>query len=675
MNCPKCNAVLDDNSRFCNFCGAQIVAANPIPQQQPTVPQEAPVQPTAPITYVPQETPVQPTAPVSYAPQEVPVEPTAPVSYAPQEVPVEPTAPVAHVPQEAPVQPTTPVTYVPQEDYAQPAYTPGLDQTVAQAAYSAEQVILQPTVDKPKKKKGWLIAIIIVAAVLLLAGVGFAVQQLFQVIGLGSSIKGNDVFEGERYDEMVWGYYEEENYSYDKGGPEDTATFRQDMKFENTFLEEDREVELSVLPVDIEFGNNSHFMSAFPYQNEYYHTYTEKGRAMFRKVYAEEKGDITEEEFQKFEKIFSLKVANLTMCNPEGSTYSGSFVYKVVKNKIEFYLAEIDDNYNITQDDKPTFVYEFLHDGGKLILKNKGVTRNFLAHGYKDQDPLSFAGYALNEKEQYKDLVGLDFYQDEKTKEIDVRPRLTSGYRPVDPVMTLDKTTGAFTLNWEKCETDVYYDEVSAPMSISGTMIPCTSYGFTNYEGFIMIVDGKQYRYLMSEDEYDERLEDLAGGNELSDAKSYVVEQKKQSILTELETAFKNEGIDAKVDSASGKIALETSFLFDTDSYQLSAEGQTYLDKFMKAYTSVLLKEENASYVSKIVVEGHTDTDGTYSYNLKLSQNRADSVVKRCAITYPQIANSIQAVGCSYDYPVYNDDGTVNMEASRRVTFSFVLQE
>ncbi len=33
----------------------------------------------------------------------------------------------------------------------------------------------------------------------------------------------------------------------------------------------------------------------------------------------------------------------------------------------------------------------------------------------------------------------------------------------------------------------------------------------------------------------------------------------------------------------------------------------------------------------------------------------------------------IKSKGYSFDDPVYNDDGTINMEASRRVVFKFVL--
>ena len=118
---------------------------------------------------------------------------------------------------------------------------------------------------------------------------------------------------------------------------------------------------------------------------------------------------------------------------------------------------------------------------------------------------------------------------------------------------------------------------------------------------------------------------------------------------------------------------LEASFLFATNSYELSADGQEYLNAFMDVYVSVVMKEEYSAYVSSIIVEGHTDTSGTYSYNMTLSQNRADTVANHCIAQYAQMAGIIRATGCSYDFPVYNADGSVNMAASRRVTFRFEL--
>ena len=184
-----------------------------------------------------------------------------------------------------------------------------------------------------------------------------------------------------------------------------------------------------------------------------------------------------------------------------------------------------------------------------------------------------------------------------------------------------------------------------------------------------MFIDGTMYRYLMSQEEFDERKQtSMADPDQTEDLSAT-----KRNLLAELEAAFRAAGLEVSIDYDTGKVTLEANFLFATNSYELSQEGKEYLNSFTDVYTSVVLKEEYSAYVSNIIVEGHTDTSGSYSLNQTLSQNRANAVADLCISRNSRMANVIEAVGCSYDYPVYNDDGTVNMAKSRRVTFRFVL--
>lgn len=86
-------------------------------------------------------------------------------------------------------------------------------------------------------------------------------------------------------------------------------------------------------------------------------------------------------------------------------------------------------------------------------------------------------------------------------------------------------------------------------------------------------------------------------------------------------------------------------------------------------------------FVSTILVEGHTDTSGGYDMNLKLSQDRADSVKNFCLSNEGGVADkylsllsvSLKSVGYSYDKPIYDSNGNVDMDASRRVSFRFLI--
>ncbi len=153
-------------------------------------------------------------------------------------------------------------------------------------------------------------------------------------------------------------------------------------------------------------------------------------------------------------------------------------------------------------------------------------------------------------------------------------------------------------------------------------------------------------------------------------------------IVSDLSQTLANSGLRATVDATTGDIVLESAVFFEFNSYKLSEEGQALLDRFLPAYMSVLLDPDYRDYLGEIIIEGHTDNVGEYMTNLDLSQNRAQTVVKYCLTTSSLTAQQrdllrtlIVPKGKSYTDPVYNEDGTVNEERSRRVEFKFSLRD
>ena len=153
-------------------------------------------------------------------------------------------------------------------------------------------------------------------------------------------------------------------------------------------------------------------------------------------------------------------------------------------------------------------------------------------------------------------------------------------------------------------------------------------------------------------------------------------------IVSELSSALTAAGLKATVDPNSGDITLDSAVFFETASYTIKADGQAMLDQFVPVYLSVLLQDKYKDYLGQIIIEGHTDTVGEYFMNLELSQNRALSVAKYClqmrSLTEEQremLRSILTAQGRSYADPIYNADGTVNMEQSRRVEFKFSLRD
>ncbi|MCE2997630.1 MAG: OmpA family protein [Flammeovirgaceae bacterium] len=84
---------------------------------------------------------------------------------------------------------------------------------------------------------------------------------------------------------------------------------------------------------------------------------------------------------------------------------------------------------------------------------------------------------------------------------------------------------------------------------------------------------------------------------------------------------------NVQVDDVTYKIDLGKVVGFDSGSYAIKPESA----RFLRDYIPVLLQAKNSpegqKWMRRIVVEGYTDTDGTYLYNLRLSQDRSRSVV------------------------------------------------
>lgn len=162
----------------------------------------------------------------------------------------------------------------------------------------------------------------------------------------------------------------------------------------------------------------------------------------------------------------------------------------------------------------------------------------------------------------------------------------------------------------------------------------------------------------------------------------------KAQIVQQLSSALRKSGIDVSVDEQTGAIALPSQMLFTTNSATLSDGGQKYLRRFLPVYLDVLLSDEFRSYVAEIIIEGHTDSNGTYLHNLQLSQERALSVANYVlgdsfmsdtlglnASAKKTLLGLVTASGRSFSAPVLDANGDEDQNASRRVEIKFRLKD
>lgn len=154
------------------------------------------------------------------------------------------------------------------------------------------------------------------------------------------------------------------------------------------------------------------------------------------------------------------------------------------------------------------------------------------------------------------------------------------------------------------------------------------------------------------------------------------------AIIKDLSQALANANISANVDKQTGDILLDSRLLFETGRDQLAEAGSEELRRLIPVYLKVLLRPEYRDYVAEIIIEGHTDSKGSYTFNLQLSQQRALSVATFC-LEMQELApdqralleNILTAKGRSYADRIFNADGSENMEASRRVEIKFRLKD
>ncbi len=155
----------------------------------------------------------------------------------------------------------------------------------------------------------------------------------------------------------------------------------------------------------------------------------------------------------------------------------------------------------------------------------------------------------------------------------------------------------------------------------------------------------------------------------------------RSTMIQDLSNSLSAANLKAAVDPNTGDIMLDSAVFFETGSSEIRQEGKDLLDRFIPVYLDVLLRDQYSDYLGEIIIEGHTDSKGSYESNLKLSQNRALQVALYClkmpslsSAQKQQLQKILTAKGRSYADLIYVN-GVEDAEASRRVEFKFSLKD
>ncbi len=153
-------------------------------------------------------------------------------------------------------------------------------------------------------------------------------------------------------------------------------------------------------------------------------------------------------------------------------------------------------------------------------------------------------------------------------------------------------------------------------------------------------------------------------------------------IIGQLQSRFNNSSME--VDPQTGSISFSSDVLFKYGSANLTDASKATLTEIIPMYLDVLLQDQFRDYIAEIIIEGHTDTDGSYQHNMNLSSDRASSVARYILnpanglseAKVAQLQSLLTVNGRSYSSPIYvAGTDEIDMAASRRVEIKFRLKE
>ena len=158
----------------------------------------------------------------------------------------------------------------------------------------------------------------------------------------------------------------------------------------------------------------------------------------------------------------------------------------------------------------------------------------------------------------------------------------------------------------------------------------------------------------------------------------------KAEVVEALQKEFKNNNINVNLDAQTGAMTLDASVLFDVDESELTDAGKEALRNVLPIYCKVLMEDTYKNYLAEIIIDGYTDTDGDYAYNLELSQQRSLAVAQYLLDIQGDFLTEDQSLdlqdyltvnGHSMANPILDANGNVDKEASRRVEVKFRLKD
>ncbi|MGB5505322.1 MAG: OmpA family protein [Sulfurovum sp.] len=191
----------------------------------------------------------------------------------------------------------------------------------------------------------------------------------------------------------------------------------------------------------------------------------------------------------------------------------------------------------------------------------------------------------------------------------------------------------------------------------------------------VKIKDEKLLTLLNAIDDKQTKYDELVANLQAQKAKIKSLTGIKLQVVAALKEAL-GENID--IDKKTGSLRLASNILFGSGEATLKPESEVELKKAFEVYIGTLVTNKNIKpHLDKIIIEGHTDSVGSYIYNLNLSQKRALAVMEYLLTLDFTKKHNIQplmtASGRAYQDAIIVD-GVEDKNASRRIEIKFRLK-
>lgn len=381
----------------------------------------------------------------------------------------------------------------------------------------------------------------------------------------------------------------------------------------------------------------------------------------------------------QFKDVTDIEVAALQFI-VDGEVGTVPCAYEINENIIKFTslndttTSDGDFSYEL---DKTIFEYEFSLCGPYFTLSDGKDTLKLTAFSFTDNNQSTTTYIRGYSTEKTPLIDNLDYFASQQNSVINYAVSRDGSYY----------SNSAFKLTDDgKCTVYLSYKDENGNektfVEQYAYIAQCSGFPFLNSFSIILLDDERVYYYTDDITDREARIMKSEGVDVdgISEDTLKEIAEKKSDLYDDLYEEFEANGISVQINRSTGEIAMDSTVLFGGDSAELTNDGKEFLNKFVKAYTSIIYNEKYDGFISKTMVEGHIApvSGTTYEGGLPLSEKRAENVKNYClsdsiSVDTTKLASTMETIGYSQSKPVYDSDGNVDFDASRRVSFRFII--